>query len=135
MDEDLQQQPKEQMQEQGQQQSQQQCITASAREPNETELEALARQDVRPVSSFRAQKFQSESNKHWNLFYKRNGARFFKDRHWTRREFEDLSAVDTEKPFTLLEVGCGVGNFIFPLLEECGEALARAFACDFSEVR
>ena len=53
------------------------------------------------------------------------------DRHWTKREFAELDA--TRWPgecYTILECGCGVGNFIFPLLEQ--HVNVRAFACDFS---
>ena len=85
----------------------------------DNELKQLAKQDSRLVQEFRAKKFQNESRKHWDLFYKRNEDRFFKDRHWTRREFEELAGLDEEEEFTLLEVGCGVGNFVFPLVEEC----------------
>ncbi len=35
------------------------------------------------------------------------------------------------KDFLLLEVGCGVGNFFFPLLEECPSL--QVVACDFSQ--
>ncbi|XP_055692221.1 tRNA N(3)-methylcytidine methyltransferase METTL6 isoform X2 [Lutzomyia longipalpis] len=50
------------------------------------------------------------------------------DRNWTTREFTDLLTLDNSK--ILLEVGCGVGNFIFPLMEVCD---AKYFyACDFS---
>lgn len=91
--------------------------------------EALSLQDSRPCEVFRAEKFQRESKKHWDLFYKRNETRFFKDRHWTTREFQELiEDENTEK--VLLEVGCGVGNFVFPLLEECLNI--RAFVCDIS---
>ena len=60
--------------------------------------------------------------------------RFFKDRHWTLREFAELSGIDQEEegssPFVLLEVGCGAGNLAFPLLEE--RSNLRVLACDFS---
>ena len=46
-----------------------------------------------PVSNFKQQKLEKEALKNWDLFYKRNGTRFFKDRHWTTREFYEL-AVD-----------------------------------------
>lgn len=38
--------------------------------------------------------------KYWELFYKRNGNRFFSDRHYLQKEFPDL----TRGPLTLLEV-------------------------------
>lgn len=55
-------------------------------------------------------------------------ANFFKDRHWTDREFEDLGALvtgETEAVPTagpskiVLEVGCGVGNLLYPLALTC----------------
>ena len=75
--------------------------------------------------------------KSWDRFYKRNAANFFKDRHYLANEFSDLTqqlTLDSDAaaaaPFTsssassssssssprhLLEVGCGVGNALFPL--------------------
>ena len=73
------------------------------------------------------QKYRRESCKSWNLFYRRNNTHFFKDRHWTLCEFPELNQVRS-----ILEVGCGVGNFILPLLQEC-ENIEKAWACDFSE--
>ena len=40
----------------------------------------------------------------------------------------ETNALPTKK---LLEVGCGVGNFVFPLLEENKDLYI--YACDFSE--
>ena len=72
---------------------------------------ALKLQDSRKCDKFRAEKFQRETKRHWDLFYKRNETRFFKDRHWTTREFQEL-ANDKEEgnDKVLLEVGCGVGK-------------------------
>ena len=91
--------------------------------------EALELQNSRKCEKFRAEKFQNETKKHWDLFYKRNETRFFKDRHWTTREFHEL--IDDEATAkVLLEVGCGVGNFVFPLLEESSSLFI--YACDLS---
>lgn len=49
--------------------------------------------DERPlVSDFKQMKLEREAQKNWDLFYKRNSTHFFKDRHWTTREFEELKA-------------------------------------------
>lgn len=42
------------------------------------------------VSDFKQSKLEKEAEKNWDLFYKRNTTKFFKDRHWTKREFEEL---------------------------------------------
>ena len=44
------------------------------------------------VSDFKQMKLEKEAQKNWDLFYKRNTTRFFKDRHWTTREFDELKA-------------------------------------------
>lgn len=44
------------------------------------------------VSDFKLMKLEKEAQKNWDLFYKRNATNFFKDRHWTTREFEELKA-------------------------------------------
>ena len=50
--------------------------------------------------------------KDWNHFYKRHTTNFFQDRHYLRNE-QDFSS-----PQTLVEIGCGVGNTIWPLLTD-----------------
>lgn len=46
--------------------------------------------DVKLVTDFKQEKLENEAQKNWDLFYKRNTTKFFKDRHWTTREFSDL---------------------------------------------
>lgn len=97
---------------------------------SDIELERLKIQDTRKVSEYKANTLEIEAKKNWDLFYKRNETRFFRDRHWTTREFQDLlnRAECTER--VLFEIGCGVGNFIYPLIEE--KLNFRIVACDLS---
>lgn len=89
------------------------------------EIEKLSK-DVNLVSEFKSKRFEINAKKHWDLFYRRNKTNFFKDRYWTFREFEEI----TEDNKTLLEIGCGVGNFMYPLLKENKKIFV--YACDFS---
>lgn len=84
------------------------------------------------VSGFKQMKLETDAKKNWDLFYKRNTTNFFKDRHWTTREFEELKACREfeSQRLVLLEAGCGVGNCIFPLLED--DLNIFVYACDFS---
>ncbi|CAG9861763.1 unnamed protein product [Phyllotreta striolata] len=96
-----------------------------------SDAERLERQNARKVSDYQAAMLERNAKKHWDLFYKRNETRFFKDRHWTTREFEDLldsNSNNTER--ILFEIGCGVGNFIYPLSEE--NPNFKILACDLS---
>ncbi|XP_021370240.1 methyltransferase-like protein 6 isoform X2 [Mizuhopecten yessoensis] len=88
--------------------------------------------DDKLVSDFKRNKYEIEAKKNWDLFYKRNTTKFFKDRHWTTREFDMLcgNIGDSSDKRIILEVGCGVGNFIFPLLEQ--DSSLYFHACDFS---
>lgn len=97
-----------------------------------TEAEiAKLQKDATCVSDFKQNKLEKEAQKNWDLFYKRNTTKFFKDRHWTKREFDELCPVEAETGRrTVLEVGCGVGNFIWPLLQE--DQSMFFYACDFS---
>ncbi|BHF58392.1 ribosome bioproteinsis protein tsr3 [Sparganum proliferum] len=82
-------------------------------------LERLEKQVQCMASKFQHRKLVQEAGRNWDRFYNRNGARFFKDRHWTTREFAELTKFvePGSDQMVILEVGCGVGNFIFPLLE------------------
>ena len=91
-------------------------------------------QNRRVSTPFMIEKTQRDAGRAWDKFYKANEDRFFKNRHWTDREFEELRQNDhdllTHDTPVLLEVGCGVGNTVFPLLEK--NAQLRVHCCDFS---
>eukprot|EP00887_Chlorella_sp_A99_P007498 scaffold2.g7498.t1 len=98
------------------------------------------------VPSHVAARLEEEAGRLWDLFYQRNADRFFKDRHYfaclhfatdgstnntastspqPAAEFPELLAAAT-----VLEVGCGAGNSVFPLLAL--RPAARVWACDFA---
>lgn len=89
---------------------------------------ALDRQRNTKISDFWHQKYRQDLGKNWNLFYKRNETRFFRDRHWIPQEFPELLSI--VRKLKLFEVGCGVGNFTFPLAE-LNEEL-EVVGCDIS---
>lgn len=65
------------------------------------------------INSYWQERYRRDSLKSWDLFYKRNENRFFKDRHWISKEFPEIYQYEF-----LLELGCGVGNFILPFLDD-----------------
>lgn len=73
-------------------------------------------------------RYVSEAEKNWHLFYKRNQDHFYKDRHYLHVVFPELA--ESSAPVRLLEVGCGVGNAAIPLLEV--NSLLSIVAIDFA---
>ncbi|KAK5861706.1 hypothetical protein PBY51_017162 [Eleginops maclovinus] len=104
---------------------------SSSRVLTQEQLDTLS-QEKALVSDFKLMKLEKEAQKNWDLFYKRNTTNFFKDRHWTTREFEELKACREfeSQRLVLLEAGCGVGNCLFPLLAD--DLNIFVYACDFS---
>ncbi|KAJ8751455.1 hypothetical protein K2173_016665 [Erythroxylum novogranatense] len=81
------------------------------------------------VTPFWKEKYEREAKKYWDVFYKRHKDRFFKDRHYLDKEWgQYFTGAGGEK--VILEVGCGAGNTIFPLIATYPGIFV--YACDFS---
>ncbi|PIA42946.1 hypothetical protein AQUCO_02000416v1 [Aquilegia coerulea] len=80
------------------------------------------------ISPFWKEKYEREAKKYWDIFYKKHQDRFFKDRHYLDKEWG--SYFDELNPKVILEVGCGAGNTIFPLMATYPDIFVHA--CDFS---
>ncbi|XP_062159706.1 uncharacterized protein LOC133867048 [Alnus glutinosa] len=80
------------------------------------------------ISPFWREKYEREAKKYWDIFYKRHQDRFFKDRHYLDKEWGHHFSGSAGK--VILEVGCGAGNTIFPLLATYPDVFV--YACDFS---
>jgi methyltransferase-like protein 6 len=101
-------------------------------EPCDDEYAESARQKIASdatLAPFFQQKYVTQARTMWDKFYKRNATNFFKDRHWIQLEFTEIGALG-DAPRTLFEVGCGVGNTFFPLLERCPHL--EVYAVDFA---
>lgn len=97
------------------------------------------------ISTFWKDKYERDAKKYWDIFYKRHENRFFKDRHYLDKEWgryfsvhvgdqadsSDASTTGTiSRRVVVLEVGCGAGNTIFPLVSTFPNVFM--YACDFS---
>jgi methyltransferase-like protein 6 len=73
-------------------------------------------------TEFWRNEYTTSANKYWHKFYKRNKDNFYKDRHYIHLVYKEVlsspnPASSPDGYFHLLEVGCGVGNAVLPLLE------------------
>lgn len=85
---------------------------------------------------------EQNAGDYWNTFYNQHNNKFFKDRNWLFTEFPELlpstsvkdlpdsSDQSKEHSKTIFEIGCGVGNTVFPLLEM--DPSFFVYCCDFS---
>ncbi|ORY74807.1 S-adenosyl-L-methionine-dependent methyltransferase [Protomyces lactucae-debilis] len=71
---------------------------------------------------------------HWDTFYKQHDEQFFKDRKWIQLEFPELIACTEADagPLVIADIGCAVGNTLFPLLRINENPQLRIHALDFS---
>uniref|UniRef100_A0A0K0EDI8 tRNA N(3)-methylcytidine methyltransferase n=1 Tax=Strongyloides stercoralis TaxID=6248 RepID=A0A0K0EDI8_STRER len=90
--------------------------SVTKRELTENDVELLSKQSICSSSVSKCATLLSRKN--WDIFYKRNKDNFFKDRHWSKKDLQDACPnLDFSLPLTYLEVGCGVGNMLFPIKE------------------
>lgn len=88
------------------------------------------------ISDYWRAKYENDAGSYWHKFYKRNADNFFKDRHYLHIVFPELlthasDPVDATNSYRLLEVGCGVGNAVVPLVEL--NANMHVVAMDFAK--
>ncbi|OMO70681.1 Methyltransferase type 12 [Corchorus capsularis] len=76
--------------------------------------------------------YQKNACKFWDNFYKRHKNKFFKDRHYLEKDWGQYFSDDAHSSNgkVVLEVGCGAGNTIFPLVAAYPKVFVHA--CDIS---
>ncbi|KAJ8103270.1 S-adenosyl-L-methionine-dependent methyltransferase [Lipomyces tetrasporus] len=97
--------------------------------------EKLQKQRENPVNDFDRKLYMSNPSRYWDLFYRNNRSNFFKDRKWLQLEFPSIYAKATAAdsgPKTILEVGCGAGNTLFPIFAANKNPELKIVGVDFS---
>ncbi|KAJ7790890.1 methyltransferase [Mycena olivaceomarginata] len=98
---------------------------------------SLLKQRSAPVPEDDKQKYNERPARHWDNFYRMMASNFFRDRKWLHNEFRELmSATEAgADPTTILEVGCGTGAAMFPLLSSNQNPHLSLRAFDYSPAR
>lgn len=96
----------------------------------QAQMKVTANSEVRCTVE-QKQKYETNADQFWDSFYDVHSNRFFKDRHWLFTEFPELTPKNTEK-LTIFEIGCGVGNTVFPILQYTKSENVFVYCCDFS---
>lgn len=97
--------------------------------------ERIAFQTANPVSMSEQERYNdSHANEHWDKFYTHHEEGFFKDRKWISLEFPELIACTRRDagPKIIADLGCAVGNTVYPLLRMNENENLVVHALDFS---
>ncbi|KAJ6474104.1 S-adenosyl-L-methionine-dependent methyltransferase [Mycena vulgaris] len=96
---------------------------------------SLLKQRSAPVPEDERAKYNQQPARQWDIFYRLNSSNFFKDRKWLHNEFPELlaAAEPDAGPMTIVEVGCGAGNAVFPLLAANRNPSLALRAYDYSK--
>ncbi|GAA5894088.1 hypothetical protein JCM8208_002345 [Rhodotorula glutinis] len=96
---------------------------------------ALERQRGSPVPQHLQDEFNANPAAQWDTFYKHNKDNFFKERSWLNHEFPDLADClkPDAGPRTVVEIGCGNGSTLFPLLADNENPLLDLHGYDYSK--
>ncbi|XP_014675098.1 PREDICTED: methyltransferase-like protein 2-A [Priapulus caudatus] len=92
------------------------------------------------ISEEKIEEYERRAAHYWDAFYTVHSNRFFKDRHWLFTEFPELGRDGDDNDDypgcratrRILEVGCGAGNTVFPILRADADPALFVYACDFS---
>ena len=90
--------------------------------------EIIAKEAAPKLTEMGIKRLEIDARRNWDIFYKQNTTNFYKDRHYLAREFVELShhlelikeTNRSEEKVVLLDLGCGVGNAFWPLVETFG---------------
>lgn len=95
----------------------------------------FAAQRSKPVGDYDKMRFNSDPARWWNLFYQNNKENFFKDRKWLQQEFPILAAATEADAgaVSIVELGCGAGNTLFPVLAQNRNPAFHIHGADFSQ--
>lgn len=102
---------------------------------DERAAEIMEAHAASPVPEAKVTEYNARPAKYWDKFYSNHADQFFKNRRWLPLEFPELVACCEPEagPKTVLEVGCGAGNTVFPLLMHNENPDLRIFATDYSK--
>ncbi|KAK9463816.1 actin binding protein [Lipomyces oligophaga] len=95
----------------------------------------ITSQQENPADDFDKQLYTGHPARYWDKFYHNNEARFFKDRKWLRTEFPSVYDGATRPDSgvkVVMEVGCGAGNTMLPLLRNNDNPDLVVVGVDFS---
>lgn len=97
--------------------------------------EKIKKQYEEPVRDYDKKLFNENPERYWDIFYKNNTVNFFKDRKWLQIEFPSIYEAIKEDapPTTILEIGCGVGNTLFPILSENKNKNLKVIGADYAK--
>ncbi|KAG5517828.1 hypothetical protein PMAC_000282 [Pneumocystis sp. 'macacae'] len=102
-------------------------------EQKKSAVEKIKEQMLNPVID--KKRYTINPSFFWNKFYKNHKTNFFKDRKWLLHEFPqiyDCIMPNSGKKY-ILEVGCGVGNTMFPILLQNKNPLLIIHGVDYSK--
>ncbi|EEB05483.2 actin binding methyltransferase [Schizosaccharomyces japonicus yFS275] len=94
--------------------------------------QCIEKQKQNPVAE--VEKYMEQPASFWDKFYERNEGNFFMNRRWLAQEFPEIMEALKEDAGEkrIIEVGCGAGNTIWPILGANKNPQLTVFGVDYS---